>query len=365
MNALRTPAACLAGVLLAAQAGPATDWPQVQRDAARGGYTPDSPPPPFKHAWNYDFVVDEHDRIHPVVQAIVCGGKVFVPSKAGRVYAIDAATGKRVWRWQRAGPIVNSVGCAGGLVIFGSLDGKVRALRAGDGSAAWAFDGGIRGFCTAPCLAGGKAYMGGRDGTFYCLDAATGRKVWATPTGGYVWHTAACADGRVFVANEEIKVVCLSAADGKILWKTERLWGFTFRDGCAFVDRGKVMVRTWSAIDDTNLKITKASVKEATDAGHYLAIPGELQDKALATLRREPELRQELFVLDARTGEQLYMPVHSGRVSTVDGPAFSVCRDGRGQWCLPIHAGPIAAPWGSTMAFARMDPNTGRLDAFV
>ena len=86
------------------------------------------------------------------------------------------------------------------------------------------------------------------------------------------------------VRNGEIKVLCLDATDGKVLWKTKRLWGFTFRDGHAFVDQGKVVVRTWSAIDDTNLNITKASIQEATDAGRYLTIPAALQDKALDAL---------------------------------------------------------------------------------
>jgi outer membrane protein assembly factor BamB len=339
----------------------ADDWPQWQHDAGRSGYTADGPRPPFQHAWNYDFITQEHDKIHPVVQAIVYEGKVLVPSKTGRVHAVDAATGEKVWKWEQAGPIVNSVGCAAGLVIFGSLDGRVYAVRAADGSPVWQFAAGIRGFCTAPCLADGKLFMGARDGTFYCLEIKTGKKLWATPTGGFVWHTAAYADGRVFVGNEELKVLCLDARDGRVLWKTGRLTGFTFRDGHAFVDQGKVVVRTWSAIDDTDLRIDKASIKTATDAGTYLAIPAALQDKALEALHREPELRQELYVLDARTGKELYMPVHSGRVSTVDGPAFSVCRDGPGNWYLPVYAGPIAADWGSTMAFARMDPQTGRL----
>ena len=351
------------GLLLGCCGGPClgADWPQVQHDAARSGYTETGPQPPFKHAWDYDFVTREHDKIPPVAQAIVYDGKVLVPSKGGRVYAIDAETGEKVWKWEKAGPIVNSVGCADGLVIFGSLDGKLRALKAAGGALAWDFDGGIRGFCTAPCIADGKVFLGARDGTFYCIEARTGRKLWATDTGGFVWYTAAAADGRVFVANEEIKVLGLDARDGTILWKTERLCGFTFRDGTAVVDQGKVVVRIWSAIDDTNLGIDKASIQAATDAGRYLPIPAGLQDKALEALRREPELRRELYVFDARTGKELYMPVHSGRVSTVDGPAFSVCRDGPGNWYLPIFAGPIAAPWGSTMAFARMDPKTGRL----
>jgi outer membrane protein assembly factor BamB len=337
------------------------DWPQLQHDSARSGYTAKGPQPPFKHAWDYDFVVKEHDKIHPVVQAIICEGKVFVPSKTGRVYAVDAATGEKVWAWEKAGPIVNSVGCAEGVVIFGSLDGRIYALKATDGAKAWQFEGGVRGFCTAPCIADGKLFMGARDGTFYCLDVKTGRRLWSTETGGFVWHTAACADGRVFFGNEELKIVCLDAKDGHVLWKTDRLYGFTFRDGHAFVDQGKVVVRIWSAIDDTDLRIDKASIKAATDAGKYLTIPAALQDKALESLRREPELRQELYVLDAQTGKEVYMPVHSGRVSTVDGPAFAVCRDGPGNWYLPIFAGPIAADWGSTMAFARMDSKTGRL----
>lgn len=338
------------------------DWPQLQYDAARGGCTPDSPQPPFKSMWSYDFAEKDHDKIHPMTQPVIYNGRVFVPSKNGNLYAIDAASGDLAWKWTGAGPIVNAAGCAGGLVIFGSLDGKVYALNAADGTKAWEFFADIRGFCAAPCLVENKVFIGSRSGVFYALDAKTGEKLWSTPTGGYVWATAAYADGRVFTANEEIKVVALDAANGEILWKTDRLNGVTFRDSFAFVDRGKVVVRTWTAMyyREFGLNMKKEDVEAAFEAGHYPLIPAANQDAVLEEFAEKPDLYRELYVFDAATGKELYVPVHDGRIATVDGPAFSVCRDARGFWYTPVAAGPIKSGW-STMSFARMDPDTGRL----
>jgi hypothetical protein len=77
---------------------------------------------------------------------------------------------------------------------------------------------------------------------------------------------------------------------------------------------------------------------------------------------------RQLYVLDARSGREAYLPVYSN-TSTVDGPAFSVCRDGQGNWLLMV---PVLTDWsngprdfGTAQAFARMDPKTGRLTELI
>lgn len=343
-----------------------SDWPQHQFDAARSGCTPDMPIPPYKQDWQYDFAQQDRDKIYPIVQPIVYGGKVFVGSTNGRLYAIDAVSGKKAWVWEGAGPILNTAGASDGLVFFGSLDGHLYAVRADDGELAWKFFSDIRGFSAAPCLADGKVFIGGRSGVFYAIEQATGKPVWRTETGGHIFHTAACADGRVYVGNEELKALCLDAANGGILWKTERLYGLTFKDGFAFADQGKVVVRTWNAGAPISMPLDGTALKVSADAGKYLPVPDAHQDQVLAKLEADPVWFRDLYVLDAQTGEELYMPVH-GKASTVDGPAFSVCRDSEGWWYLAMCVEqPKSEPSRSTwMTFMRMDPKTGRLKDYL
>lgn len=334
----------------------ASDWPQYQHDPARSGYTHDAPQPPFSPTWSHDFVNKNKDEIHPAVQAIIADGKVFIPSRRGRVYALDAGGGEQLWIFEKAGPILHSVAVADGMVFFGSMDGKVYAINAEDGTEVWHFFVDIRGFCVAPCLAQGKVFMGARSGMFCCLDQKTGRVLWTTDTGGFVFHTAAYAQNKLYVGNEEMKLLCLDGETGDIIWKTDRLYGVSFTDSFAFVDHGKVVVRTWNTAVNTGLKLNWNQMEASVNTGTYMPIPDAAQDELLALMKKEEPFRRELYVFDAETGKQLYIPVHS-KMSTVDGPAFSVCSDGRGHWCLAI------APAGlrTWQAFARMDPNTGRL----
>jgi outer membrane protein assembly factor BamB len=60
----------------------------------------------------------------------VADGVVYFGSAAGYVYAVDARTGKRVWRfkappgWMRSSPAIND-----GVIYFGSDDGNLYAVR--------------------------------------------------------------------------------------------------------------------------------------------------------------------------------------------------------------------------------------------
>ena len=59
------------------------------------------------------------------------GCRVYVGSKDGNVYALDAATGQVRWTYTTAGPVYSSPAVSGGTVYGGSGDGKLYALNAG------------------------------------------------------------------------------------------------------------------------------------------------------------------------------------------------------------------------------------------
>jgi outer membrane protein assembly factor BamB len=109
------------------------DWPTYRRDAARSGATPAQVPVELKQAWKTQL----GGRL---TAPVVTGGRVFVASiDTHTVHALDAQSGRLLWSGTAGGRIDSPPTVYRGLVLFGSADGYVYALRAADGQLAWRF----------------------------------------------------------------------------------------------------------------------------------------------------------------------------------------------------------------------------------
>jgi polyvinyl alcohol dehydrogenase (cytochrome) len=140
-------------------------------------------------------------------QPAVAGGRVFVGSATGTVYALDAATGCTWWTYQAAEAAARtavSVGPrpGGWAVYFGDQAATVHALDAATGAVLWKTK--VDDFWAArvtgsPLLSAGRLYVPvssdeetqGLNAAYECcrfrgsvsaLDAATGRLIWKTYT---------------------------------------------------------------------------------------------------------------------------------------------------------------------------------------
>lgn len=315
------------------------DWPQLQCDARRTGYTDDQPKPPFTFVWERAF---GPERVSQFVQAIVSGGKVFVPTKSGRVHALRIEDGEPVWTFDGAGPVIRSVGVAEGRVYFASLDGRVYALDAGTGALLWRFPELddlnayrlTRGFSSAPCLANGAVYVGSRRGTLYALNGGTGGVLWECDSGAPIFGAAACNDGRVFCGNDDMRVFAVDAANGALLWRTGRLNGQTMRDTHPVVSGGRVLYHTANHCPTKfQLPLAKETLENAAREGVFPAVSDEDNRKMLAVLEEFPYF-QELYVLDEETGESVLVPVHT-HAASLDGVVWppAIARDG--NWIIP------------------------------
>jgi outer membrane protein assembly factor BamB/tetratricopeptide (TPR) repeat protein len=69
---------------------------------------------------------DAREAIHSA--PVVAAGVIYVGSDDGRMYAIDAETGKALWSWQTGGRVRSSPAIADGAVFFGSFDGLIYAV---------------------------------------------------------------------------------------------------------------------------------------------------------------------------------------------------------------------------------------------
>jgi outer membrane protein assembly factor BamB len=131
--------------------------------------------------------------------AAVAGGLVYAGTNtSGAVYAFDAMTGTIRWMFQTAGHNVwAGPSVAGGTVYVGGDDQNLYALNAATGVKLWSFNAGTP-IVNAPAVVGGVVYLGA--GALYALSASDGRQLWSgLATAAGVSASPAVSGGRVFV----------------------------------------------------------------------------------------------------------------------------------------------------------------------
>jgi hypothetical protein len=335
------------------------DWPQLQKDAAHSGYTPDSPAPPYTLKW----VRDVEEPMHTTSPPIVADGKVFLGTNWGNLIAFDRETGETVWRYATGAPILGTPAYDGGLVFANSMDRKCHAVAVRDGSPVWQFETG-EGIWAAPVLAGGKVFVAGRDGFVYALRQQDGTLVWKAPIDGPVLATPAYADGTLFVPGGDNRVYAFQGEDGLDRWTSAPLPGAAIRDYWLVVGQGKVMATTQfvRGCHDSYRALDTAVMKPFRTAHEGKMLEqGPLLDEVARWLVAHPDERS-LHLLDAATGKPGPVPpllqVHGGGCS---GPLPTVAPDGA-AYAVYANVRLAASGWAFV---GRLDLGTGGLDPLI
>ncbi|MFV2069747.1 MAG: PQQ-binding-like beta-propeller repeat protein, partial [Pirellulales bacterium] len=109
------------------------DWPTYRHDAARSGHATTALPNGLDTSWRTEL---SGRMSSPVIAA----GKVFVAAiDRHAVHALDAESGRQLWTFTAGARVDSPPTYYDGLLLFGSRDGWVYALRASDGVLAWQF----------------------------------------------------------------------------------------------------------------------------------------------------------------------------------------------------------------------------------
>jgi outer membrane protein assembly factor BamB len=109
------------------------DWPTFRGDASRSGFTPKSVPTEVSRDW-------ETNLGGKLTPPVVAGGRIFVASvDTHAVHALNEATGEPLWNFTAGARVDSPPTVYRGRVLFGSADGCVYCLRAGDGELCWRF----------------------------------------------------------------------------------------------------------------------------------------------------------------------------------------------------------------------------------
>ena len=134
-------------------------------------------------------------------QPVIYNGRMFVTGSYSRIFALDAATGKKLWKYEHRLPegimpccdVVNrGAALFDNLVIFSTLDAQLVALDQATGDVVWKtkIDDYAAGYSNsaAPLIAQGLLLTGVSGGEFGVVgrvearDPRTGKLVWTRPT---------------------------------------------------------------------------------------------------------------------------------------------------------------------------------------
>jgi outer membrane protein assembly factor BamB len=177
-----------------------------------------------------------------VSSPVIDNKKIYFGSDDGNVYAVDAESGREIWRRITRGPVPSTPAVAAGMVYFVSYDGNFYALNAETGALKWKFaTGGERRFeakglhgmqpknqtiadpfdiyLSSPVVTEGMVYFGSGDGYLYALDAATGDLRWQFKTGDVVHASPAYVNGVVFVGSWDSYFYAVDAKTGAEKWR--------------------------------------------------------------------------------------------------------------------------------------------------
>ncbi|MBQ0937284.1 PQQ-dependent methanol/ethanol family dehydrogenase [Ideonella paludis] len=159
-------------------------------------------------AWSFSFGGEKQRGQES--QPVIHNGKMFVTGSYSRIYALDAATGKKLWKYEHRLPdgimpccdVINrGAALYDNLVIFMTLDAQIVALDQNTGDVVWKekIDNYADGYSAsaAPLIAGGLLLTGVSGGEFGVVgrvearNPKTGQMVWSRPTVeghmGYKW----------------------------------------------------------------------------------------------------------------------------------------------------------------------------------
>lgn len=159
---------------------------------------------------------------HRAATPLLLDGIVYCGSSDGGVYALDAATGAKLWRHDAKAPVFSGIGLHGAdTLTFGTMDGSVVLLDRNSRNEIFrAKTGG--GVVTTPLVVGNKVIVGSRDYLLYGLNLADGSVAWRfTYWFSWIESTPVLRDGLIYVgASDYSRVTAIEPATGKAQWGT-------------------------------------------------------------------------------------------------------------------------------------------------
>ena len=170
--------------------------------------------------------------------AQVADGIVVVRTEDGRVFGLDAETGKRKWVYQRSTPALSVRSFAGvaitrGGVFAGFAGGKLVAIDLGTGNIGWeatvALPRGttelerVTDITSVPVVDQERVCAVAYQGRVACFDLLRGNLLWSREISSIAGMTL--DERNVYVSDDKGAVIALDKFNGASVWKQDKLFG--------------------------------------------------------------------------------------------------------------------------------------------
>ncbi len=154
---------------------------------------------------------------------LILADTVYCGSSDGGLYALNAATGAKLWRHDARAPVFSGIALHGAdTLMFGTMDGSVVLLdrRTRQETLRVKTGGGV---VTTPLVVGDKLIVGSRDYLLYGFNLADGSLAWRFSYWfSWVESTPVLCDGLIYVgASDYRRVTVLDPATGRAIWGTD------------------------------------------------------------------------------------------------------------------------------------------------
>lgn len=264
------------------------------------------------------------------LRPVVAGGRVFVASTEGTVAALDADTGRDIWRASVGAELGAGVGADGQSAAVITRDNELVSLSGGREQ--WRVRLPARSF-TAPLVAGGRVFVLMADRSVGAYDGSTGARLWTQSRPGEPLVLGEggvlLAVGNTLVAGLSARLTGLDPSNGNVQWQAllansrgtnevERLVDLV---GAVSREGGSVCARAFSAAVgcvDTERGLTvwskpaRGSTGLSGDAGRLFGTESDGTVQAWQRNNGEPAWQVDRFKY-----RQLTAPMAVGRVVVV------------------------------------------------
>ena len=374
-----------------------TNWTQHHGDASHSGVAEDVISAGQRLAWSYrtegTFLTGSPVIVNGVVYA---GTRDENGDGNSALHAVSQTTGKKLWSFPVPSSVHGSIAVSDGLVFVPTLRGTLFAVDARTGKQVWRNDPGAapEGFNQRTygyygvTVAEGKVLFPYQTrhgeasaGLLVALDVKTGKRIWASAMTGATMSdgTPAVSDGHVYVGNETAdRVVSYNLQTGALEWRgTEALGGWqdgipSAADGRVFIGSGNGIIARDGATGATlwsyrssspSLVNGNATPAAAAIRGNvvYMGFPsGEVAalnatTGALIWKRLLPgsQYRGGSFTSPALSGNTLFVGANSGSFYALDARSGQpLWQQNLGTW---VSAGPAVS--GNTVVVGAFDGN--------
>jgi outer membrane protein assembly factor BamB len=302
--------------------------------------------PPFRRLWTF------HGRALLEFPPVVGYGRVYVTTIDGRLFSLDAATGKTVWRrasrrcgWASpalAGHVVYETFIGNRECGSRATDGVVAAFDAATGRLLWRRT--VAPTESSPLVMRGTVYIGDWSGRVSALAARTGRPRWVAQLHGAIKGSLAADGGRLFIGTYGGEVVSLAARTGRVLWRSGGHGRFYSSPAVAY---GRVYIGSLDGGVYAFGAATGHVLWSRPTGGYVYASPAVWDHRVLIG-----SYDHRFYALDAGTGEVRWRfdangPI-SGAATVVDGVVY-FSTFARRTYALRAADGAVRTTWADGM----------------